>query len=61
MHTPPKMNLLSSNNDIMSNADWIAAALSDSESQAVSNYKATAKKAWGGPYNNDETVHRENL
>ena len=44
MHTPPKINPPSSNNDIMSNADRIAAALADLESQAVPNYKATAKK-----------------
>ena len=44
MHTPPKTNLPSSNNDIMSNADRIAAALADLESQVVPNYSATAKK-----------------
>ena len=44
MHTPPKINPPSSNDDIMSNADRIAAALADLESQAVPNYKATAKK-----------------
>ena len=44
MQTPPKINLPSSNNDIMSKADQIAAALADLESQVVSNYKATAKK-----------------
>lgn len=32
------------NNDIISNADWIAAALVDLESQVVLNYTATAKK-----------------
>ena len=41
MHNP---NLPSSNNDIMSNADRIAAALADLESQVVPNYSATAKK-----------------
>lgn len=44
MHPPPKMNPPSSNDNIMSNADCIAAALADLESQAVPNYKTTAKK-----------------
>ncbi len=44
MHTPPKFNRPSSNNDIMGNADRIAAALAYLELQAVPNYKVTAKK-----------------
>ncbi len=40
----PKTNPPSSNNDIISNADPIAAALADLELQVVPNYKANAKK-----------------
>ncbi len=44
MHTSPKTNPPSSNNNIISNADRIAAALADLKLQVVPNYSATAKK-----------------
>lgn len=44
MHNLPKINPPSSTNNIMSNADWIAAMLANLELQAVSNYTANAKK-----------------
>ncbi len=44
MHTPPKTNPPSSNNDIMSNTDWIAAALADLKLQVVLNYSTTVQK-----------------
>lgn len=44
----------------MSNADRIAAALADLESQAIPSYKATAKKhRVVRMYNVDEMVYRE--
>lgn len=45
----------------MGSADRIAAALADLESQAIPNYKATAKKhGVVRMYNVDEIVYREN-
>lgn len=44
MHTPLKTNLPSSNNNIISNANWIRAAVGDLKLQVVPNYNATAKK-----------------
>ena len=55
MRNPPKITPPSSKNDIMSNADRIAAALADLESQAI-----PTKKAWNGMYNVDETLYRNN-
>lgn len=44
MHIPLKTNLLSSNNNIISNADQIVAALADLKLQMILNYSATTKK-----------------
>lgn len=44
MYTLSKTNLLFLNNNIISNANWITAALANLELQMVLNYSATAKK-----------------
>lgn len=66
MHTQPKMNQPSSTNNIISNVDWIAAALADLELQAVSNYKGIAKKdkvvqLGTGSYQSEANLHHLNL
>ena len=44
MHTQSIFNLTISTNKILSNNDWIQAALADFESPEVSNYSKTAKE-----------------